>query len=93
MEQIVQFKTRPFNAKWYSHKSKGLGVRYEIGLCIQTGWIVWVHGLYPRGSHPNLKIARMCVFFTHLEEGEMVVADGGFSDNIVFCRFSNWFKK
>jgi hypothetical protein len=75
---------RPFNPKWCSHKFKGPGVRYEVGLCIQTGWIVWVHGPYPCGSHPDLKIARMGVF-TQLNEGEMVVADGGYRDGRVFA--------
>jgi len=26
-----------FNAKWYSHKFKGPGLRYEVGVCISTG--------------------------------------------------------
>jgi hypothetical protein len=49
-----------------------------------SGWIVRVCGPYPCGSHPNLKIARTGVF-THVEEGEMVVVDGGYRDNRVFA--------
>ena len=30
----------PFDPKWYSHKFKGAGVRYEVGICLKTGWIV-----------------------------------------------------
>ena len=37
----------PFNPKWYSHKFHGPGLRYEIGICIRTGHLVWVHGLFP----------------------------------------------
>lgn len=31
----------PFNPKWYSHKLNGPGVRYEVGLNIRTGNMVW----------------------------------------------------
>ena len=33
-----------FDPKWYSHKFKGPGLCYEIGVCIKTRWIVWVNG-------------------------------------------------
>jgi hypothetical protein len=75
---------QPFDRKWYSHKFKGPGLRYEVGLCIQTGWIVWLNGPYPCGSHPDLKIARLGVFRL-LAIGEMVLADGGYRDGGVFA--------
>jgi DDE superfamily endonuclease len=34
----------PFDPKWYSHKFNGPGVKYEVGVCIKTGYIVWVNG-------------------------------------------------
>jgi hypothetical protein len=37
-----------FSSKWYSHKFNGPGIRYEIGLCIVTGHIVWANGGYCR---------------------------------------------
>ena len=46
----------PFDPLWYSHKFNGPGVRYEVGICIQTGWIVWVHGPFPAGDFPDIKI-------------------------------------
>lgn len=68
-----------FNKKWYSHKFKGPGLRYEIGVCIQTGWLVWVHGPFPCGRYNDIKI-----FCRHLqgllEPNERVVADGGYRD-------------
>ena len=33
----------PLDLRWYSHKFKGPGLCYEIGVCIKTGWIVWVN--------------------------------------------------
>jgi len=37
----------PFSATWYSHKFHGAGLRYEVGLSISTGQIVWVNGAFP----------------------------------------------
>jgi hypothetical protein len=69
----------PFHRMWYSHKFKGPGVRYEIGLCIQTGWIVWKNGPYPCGRYPDLTIARDKIQYC-MVPGEKYVADGGYRD-------------
>jgi hypothetical protein len=69
----------PFSRGWYSHKSNGPGVRYEVGLCIQTGWIVWVNGPFPCGEWLDLRIAREGIVH-HLLPGEMFIADGGYCD-------------
>ena len=82
------YEPYPFDRKWYSHKFKGPGVRYEIGLCIQTGWIVWVNGPYPCGEYPDLKIARECVFDL-LENNEKVLADGGYNDGGIHAETPN----
>jgi hypothetical protein len=34
----------PFDKKWYSEKLNGPGVKYEVGVCIKTGEIVWFKG-------------------------------------------------
>ena len=49
----------PFDPLWYSHKFNGPSVRYEVGICIQTGWIVWVHGPFPAGDFPDIEIFRL----------------------------------
>ncbi len=46
-------KTDPLNLKWYSNKFKGPGLRYEIGICIRTGHIVWKYGGYPCGEYSD----------------------------------------
>jgi DDE superfamily endonuclease len=69
----------PFDRKWYSHKHHGPGVRYEVGVCIQTGWVVWVNGPFPCGSFSDIKIARVGIQHK-LDPGEMYVADGGYRD-------------
>ena len=43
----------PFNPKWFSIKFKNAGVRYEVGIAIQTGDIVWVNGPFPCGAFPD----------------------------------------
>lgn len=70
----------PFNRKWYSHKFEGAGLRYELGICIQTGDIVWINGAYPCGSWSDLKI------FRHRLKGllgptELVEADATYRDS------------
>lgn len=67
----------PFNKKWYSHKFKGAGLRYEVAVCMQTGDIVWVHGPFPCGSWPDLKIFRSKLK-GKLGPGEMAEADNGY---------------
>ena len=69
----------PFNPKWFSHKFKGPGIRYEIGICIVTGDIVWVHGGFPCGAWPDLRIARHAIVY-ELDPGEQIIADGGYRD-------------
>lgn len=69
----------PFSAKWYSHKFKGPGLRYEIGLNIKTGDIVWKFGGYPCGDFPDLKLARQS-FVCSLMANEKTVADRGYND-------------
>ncbi len=54
--------------------------RYEIGISLDTGDIVWVHRLYPCGSKPDNSI------FTKgmkraLDPSERVVADNGYFDD------------
>ena len=71
------YQWQPFWTGWYSHKFKGPGVRYEVGLCILTGEIVWIHGPFPCGRWPDLKIFRSAMK-NSLSPGEKVVADLGY---------------
>uniref|UniRef100_A0A336L3F9 CSON015158 protein n=1 Tax=Culicoides sonorensis TaxID=179676 RepID=A0A336L3F9_CULSO len=73
----------PFDPSFYSHKFKSAGLRYEIGLCLRTGEIVWAHGGFPCGRFPDLKIARD-LFVEFLDEGERAVADRGYQDGRYF---------
>ena len=52
-------KPIPFNAKWYSHKFNGAGLRYEVEVSIEGGNIIWVHGPFPFGKYSDLRIFRL----------------------------------
>jgi hypothetical protein len=73
------YEPTPFDPKWYSHKFKGPGLRYEIGLCLRTGHIVWVNGGYACGEYPDLKLARES-YLDNIEEGERTIADNTYQD-------------
>ena len=67
----------PWSTKWYSHKFHAAGLRYEIGICIVSGDIVWVIGGYACGDWPDLEISRNGIL-TLLDDGEKVIADSGY---------------
>eukprot|EP00171_Calliarthron_tuberculosum_P019284 IDg19284t1 len=69
---------QPFNRRWFSHKLRSAGIRYEIALSI-NGDIVWVNGPYPCGSHPDVVIFRDRLK-SELLPGELVLADNGYGD-------------
>lgn len=74
---------KPFNHLYYSHKFKGPGLRYELGLNIRTGNIVWAHGGYPCGEYPDLKLARD-LYLRNVRNGEKTLADKGYKDKMFF---------
>ena len=69
---------QPFNKKYFSHKFHGPGLKYEIGICITTGWICWYNGPFPCGN-PDVNIARLGVI-RYIATGEKILADGGYND-------------
>ena len=68
------YEPRPFSGMWKSHKFEQSGLRYEIGLCIQTGLIAWIHGPFPAGRWNDIKIFRYKLKHT-LPPGERVECD------------------
>jgi hypothetical protein len=78
-EQIAQYKSpSPLTKNIFPPKFKGPGVKYKVGVCIMTGWIVWFNGPYPCGN-TDLTIAQRGVC-NHLEPQEKILADGGYRD-------------
>jgi len=66
---------------WFSHKFNGPGLRYELGVCIQTGDIVWIAGPFPAGDYPDVTIFELGMMDS-LDEGETVEADGGYAGDL-----------
>ena len=71
----------PFDPMWYSHKFNGAALRYEVGICIQTGWICWLAGPFPAGDFPDVEIFRLGLA-EQLREGEKVECDEGYSGDL-----------
>ena len=63
---------------WYSHKSNGPGLRYEVATSIQTGLISWASGPWRAGLWHEQEIFKNGLDM-ELEEGEPVHADRGYS--------------
>ena len=63
----------------YSHKHNGPGLRYVLAASVETGYIVWVHGPYPCGSHPDVCIFRI-MLKGMLSDNEKIIADRGYRD-------------
>lgn len=66
-----------FDKKWYSHKFKGPGLRYEIGIGLKSGSIVWVNGPYPAGQFNDQAIFDLEMKH-RLENNEKVLGDSGY---------------
>ena len=64
-------------ANLYSHKFKGPGVRYLVGVSIRSSEIVFVKGPLPCGSWPDINIFRNWLHDRVLAN-ERVIADQGF---------------
>ena len=69
------WEPQPFTDDNFSFKVNGPGVRYEIGLGIQVGWIVWVNGPYQPGVYNDDQIARTMGLWEALAPGERFLAD------------------
>ena len=77
------YDVKPFDSSWYSHKFKGAGMRYEIGLSINTGDIVWFGGGYKAGHFNDLSMARSD-FVSYLWKDKKVLGDKGYNDSRYF---------
>ena len=58
-------------------------MKYEVGICIKTGEIVWVHGGVPCGSYSDLRLAREA-YVQMVEAHEKTIADDGYKDRRYF---------
>lgn len=80
-----------FSPKWYSHKFNGPGVRYEIGISIVKGDIVWASGGFPAGEWSDLKMAKD--LYVKIAYKERTLTDKGYRMKNVFKIASTDFEK
>lgn len=74
---MYEVDSYPINKRWFSHKFRSAGVRYEVGVCIQTGDICWINGPFMCGLWPDINIFRVGLK-GRLAANELVVADKGY---------------
>ena len=73
--RVQQFQ--PYDEKWKSHKFEAPRLRYEVGVAIQTGYIVWLNGPFKAGEFNDIMIFRQALKGM-LKNGERVEADKGY---------------
>jgi hypothetical protein len=80
----VDYRTNEVRPLWngnFSFKHHGAGVKYDIGLNIQTGDIVWIGGPYRCGL-PDSTLFKKSGVIDYLEEGEMLEGDTHYKNNL-----------
>ena len=69
----------------------GPGLRYEVGICIHTGWIMWFNGPYRLGMYSDLRLACECGLHDCIDHGERYIADGyKMNKAITLDDIANW---
>lgn len=82
---------KPFNKKWYSHKFRGPGTRYELGLSLVEGDIVWASVGFPCREWNDLAIAKD--LYVSYARKEITLADKGYILKPFFKQPSNAIEK
>ena len=78
---------REWSKRWYSHKFKGPGLRYEVALNIITGDIFWINGPFPSGAINDWMIFKSKGLLDNLLKYERVEADNGYTTgDPEFCK-------
>ena len=68
---------KPFTKDFYSHKFAKEGLHYEVGVCIETGLIVWINGPFVAGKYNDITIFQSKMIY-ELLDWEMVEVDQGY---------------
>lgn len=65
--------------RWFSEKENGAGLRYEIGICIANGSIVWINGPFACGKYNDWQIFSKKGLKDNLDKYERVESDRGYA--------------
>lgn len=74
---IERPSTEPSQKNAYSGKHKQHGIKYEVGIDPNNGFIVWVGGPTV-GSMHDMRLMKLAGILQHLDPGELVLADMGY---------------
>jgi DDE superfamily endonuclease len=77
IKKLSKEDRKAYRKSWFTHKFNGAGLRYEVGICIATGNIVWVNGPFKPGIFNDLAIFKNKLIH-YLIPGEQVEADKGY---------------
>ena len=91
--ETFEFRTEP-HSKWYSHKSNGAGVTYEVVIDILYDRVIWVSGPQPASTHditmfrggaqvdPSKRNNKANwdrrALYFHIPEGKKLIGDSGY---------------
>jgi hypothetical protein len=78
-----------FNKGFFGVKFNHSGLKYEVGVSIETGYIVWINGPFRCGQN-DITISRTALIGAlDVEEEEMAVADSGYKGEVHHIRTPN----
>ena len=69
-----------FDTQMYLKKYNGPGIKYEVGICIRTGHIVWINGPFKAGEMNDLQVFKLMLEGL-LYEWEFIEVDSGYRGN------------
>ena len=75
--KILEPRTDP-GTKWYSHKSNGAGLSYELGIALHHNQLCWINGPFPAGKN-DMAIFKSDGGLMHkMPRGKRAITDEGY---------------
>lgn len=76
---FIIYEPTPFSSQWFSHKSNGPALRYEVALSVHRAKIVWAFGPFAAGT-PDVTIFREKLKRKLEIADEFAISDNGYAD-------------
>lgn len=76
--KICEPRTEP-SSQWYSHKSNGAGLTYELGIAIFHNQLCWINGPFQAATNDMAVFRKPDGLQTRIPRGKKVVADEGYT--------------
>jgi hypothetical protein len=75
--KIMEPRTDP-GSKWYSVKSNGAGLAYELAIAINHNQLCWINGPFPAGTNDMSIFKKPNGLRSRMPRGKRVIADEGY---------------